>query len=431
MNKEKRIAVFYYEGFAEFEISLALLYLNKYEIISVAMEKKEYRSLSGQRFIVDFLLDEIDPSTIALFIIPGGDPNPYLANQRLFQFINKIIDHGAIIAGICGGADILVSMDYFIDKPCTGNPHDPNNPQQLIDSFAKTKYTNQPVVISGNLITAQGSAFIEFASVLTKQMKLSKNEIPNLNFNWLQSINYWTDVSESIKVSTSTFEECNVSIIISKGEALLVDTGYRLKEAQRALQFINDQRLKIKGIVLTHFHEDHIANLSMFQKDDTILYDPSNVTDEQYLTIGDKKIRLFKTPGHHIKGDISVEVIDEHILLSGDILFSCLPPQLCYGAQFKQLKNSIELIAKEHYHWIIPGHGRVTKGDEITSMSLEYIHNLEKFITETVKNKGSIDDLQYCNLEDCISHYDWLVIEPSIDLHRQNKEELYLELNKK
>lgn len=176
MQKEKRIVVFYYEGFAEFEISLALLYLKKYEIISVAMEKKEYRSLSGQRFVVDFKLDEISPSDVKLFIIPGGNPIPYLENKELFEFILEASNQGAVIAGICGGADILVSFGLLEGKSCTGNAHDPSNPQSLKNNYAKTNYSEEGVVVDGNFVTAQGEAFVEFASMLPKQIGMNKNE---------------------------------------------------------------------------------------------------------------------------------------------------------------------------------------------------------------------------------------------------------------
>ena len=176
MHKEQKIVVFYYEGFAEFEISLALLYLSKYEIISVALEKKEYKSLSGQRFIVDFLLDEIDPSDVKLFIIPGGNPMHYLENQNLFKFISKASLNGAVIAGICGGVDILVSLGFLEGKSCTGNALDPTHPQSLKDSYAQTNYSNQGVVVYDNFVTAQGKAFIEFASVLPKQIGMKKDE---------------------------------------------------------------------------------------------------------------------------------------------------------------------------------------------------------------------------------------------------------------
>ncbi len=429
MNKNKRVAVFYYEGFAEFEISLALLYLRKYELITVAMEKKTYVSLSGQRFIVDALLEDLDPLSIALFLIPGGDPIPYLANKELHDFIEKASSNGAVIAGICGGADMLISMGFFEEKACTGNPDDPNHPQQLIDCFSKTKVTNEPVVVDGNFITAQGSAFVEFASVLVKEMQVEEKDLTQLGFDWLPSVNHWTDVSRSIKVSTSSFEMCNMTLIVSEGDAMLVDTGYRKKEAERIYKYIEANHLVLKTIVLTHFHEDHIANVSMFKTPSMSVYDPKTVTQDIHLNVGSKKIRLFKTPGHHQDGDISVEVVDEHILLSGDALYSCLPPQLSYGAQPDQLKKSIEMIAKQHYDWIVPGHGRVMSGDEITKMALNYISLVEKRVSDVVEKNGCEDDLQHIHLYECITHYEWMISEPSIDLHRQNKLELFRKLS--
>jgi len=182
MQDNKKIVVFYYEGFAEFEISLALLYLSSNEIIFVAMEKKEYKSLSGQRFVVDYLIDEIDPTDVKLFIIPGGDPKPYLGNQKLFEFIEKASNSGAVIAGICGGADILVSLGFLAGKSCTGITRDSSIPQSLIDHFDQTTYTDESIVITDHFITAKGEAFIEFASVLPKQIGMKADEYFEFKF---------------------------------------------------------------------------------------------------------------------------------------------------------------------------------------------------------------------------------------------------------
>ncbi|MCF7930404.1 MAG: DJ-1/PfpI family protein [Acholeplasmataceae bacterium] len=182
MQDNKKIVVFYYEGFAEFEISLALLYLSTNEMISVAMEKKEYKSLSGQRFVVDHLIDEINPMDVKLLIIPGGDPKPYLGNQKLYEFIQKASSAGAVIAGICGGVDILVSLGFLEGKSCTGNADDPSNPQSLKDQYARTNYLEDGVVVDRNFITAKGEAFIEFASILPKQIGMKADEYFEFKF---------------------------------------------------------------------------------------------------------------------------------------------------------------------------------------------------------------------------------------------------------
>ena len=64
-----KIAFLYYDGFAEFEIVLASLLFHKdHEIISLALEDREYRSEEKQRYCVDQTIQEADADSIDLLM---------------------------------------------------------------------------------------------------------------------------------------------------------------------------------------------------------------------------------------------------------------------------------------------------------------------------------------------------------------------------
>jgi len=168
MEAKKHIVVFYYDKFAEFEVVFSLLYLGHHQISAVALENREYRSIEGQRFLPDKVLEEIDVEKTALFLIPGGNPYPLLKNERLRSFIRKLIADGAIVAGICGGADLLVGMDFLEGKKATGNADDPDLPPGLADKFFMTDFQNELVVRDGNLITAQSDGYEKLAQLLAE-----------------------------------------------------------------------------------------------------------------------------------------------------------------------------------------------------------------------------------------------------------------------
>ncbi len=427
---DKTIIFFYYDGFVEFEIALALFYLGKPTIRTVALEQRVYISMEGQRFLPDAKLSEINPVDVSLLVIPGGNPNLLIKEDFIAGFIGSAVSNGAKIAGICGGADLLVALGFLEGRKCTGNAFDPNNSEIIREQFKKTRFTNEPVVIDGNFITAKGDAFAEFAYVLASIFKTNKKEILVLEQDFLSPVEGQIDVSDSVIVFTSKFEQCNLTLIVSENEALLVDTGYRLSEAMRALKYLNENKLKLKGIVITHLHEDHLANLELFASGDVPQYNPKNIDEDLKLQIGLKPIKLFSTPGHHLEGDISVLIEDEEILIAGDILYSCLPPQLSYGAKPDILTKTIKKIASKHFRWIVPGHGRVMTGDSLTTMSLSYINTLYDRIRLIILHQGTVDDLTSIKLSECITHPEWMEEEPSIDLHRQNKEELFVNLSK-
>ena len=168
MAEKKNIVVFYYDNFAEFEIVFSLLYLGKHQILACGLEKREYRSIEGQRFLPDLVLEAVNPEATDLFLIPGGNPYPLIGNERLRSFVRKVIAKGAIVAGICGGADLLVGMDFLEGKKATGNAEDPDLPPGLADKFFMTDYQKELVVRDGNLITAQSDGYEKLAQLLAE-----------------------------------------------------------------------------------------------------------------------------------------------------------------------------------------------------------------------------------------------------------------------
>jgi len=440
MGINSKIAVFIYDGFAEFETTLALLLLSELEILTIALEKRHYSSGEKQRFLIDKTIDEVDPRSIDLLIIPGGDSSPLYGHEPLKAFIKSMIESGKTVAGICGGSELLAALGLLEGKRCTGNTSGVF-PGDLVFPYYKESFlSDKSVVTDGNIITAQGQAYIEFAATLAKHMGVIKDEPSRLEtinwfknlrgdeatIHWLKPVDGWIDVSESVKVSTSAFEECNMTLIVSEGEALLVDTGYEKPEAERVLNYLEKNHLKLKHIVITHHHEDHDANISLFHMNEGVVYDPKNIDKEGVeLNIGNKRVRIFETPGHFPEGDISVCLIDEHILVAGDILYACLPPQLCYGSNPEILIKTLKEIDKANYNWIVPGHGKVVTGKLMLSMAQNYIHKLYAALLSISDSGGTLEEANKLKLEDFIIHRDWMVDEPALDLHRQNIEELF------
>lgn len=167
-----KFAVLYYDGFSEFEIVLACLFFKEEELLTVGLEAKEYRSEGKQRFLADQTLDKLDVDSLDLFIIPGGEPDQLVGNQVLKEVIRRLLAAGKKVAGICGGASALAGMGFLDGKQCTGmgSGRDPERPSWSY--FANTNFSDDHVVVDGDIITAQGQAYVEFAVELARQMDL-------------------------------------------------------------------------------------------------------------------------------------------------------------------------------------------------------------------------------------------------------------------
>ena len=190
-----KIALLYYDGFAEFEIVLAsLIFHQEHDIISIALENREYRSEEKQRYCVDQIIKDVDVDSIDLLIIPGGDPVPLVENQELKSFIEKLVSRNKKVGGICGGAGLLASYGILKGKKCTGmtsgvEPSKNPNVNSEYEYFAESIVSEQSVVVDGNIITAQRQAYVEFAVELARQMGIyNNNEEYDENLKWLKNI---------------------------------------------------------------------------------------------------------------------------------------------------------------------------------------------------------------------------------------------------
>ena len=168
-------------------------------------------------------------------------------------------------------------------------------------------------------------------------------------------------------------------------ETLVVDPG---DEPDRLLDFIDENHLKVKYIVCTHAHFDHIGALIdikeaqgskiVIHKDELFLYQNVNkqaemwgfsaeplpepdmfVSDGDFLELGSLRFEVFHTPGHSPGG---ICLYGEGILVTGDTLFAGSVGRTdLYGGDLAQLKKSFKrLISLPVEVRVLPGHGPET-----------------------------------------------------------------------
>jgi putative intracellular protease/amidase len=171
-----KIALLYYDEFSEFEVVLIGLIFRQHDLIAVALENREYRSEERQRFCVDQVIKDVDIDSIDLLVIPGGEPAPLVDNLELKNFVESLVAKNKKVAGICGGAGLLAGLGVLKRRRCTGmaSGRNPNIPE--FRYFSESIFLDDHVVVDGNIITAQGQAYVEFAFELARQMGLSERE---------------------------------------------------------------------------------------------------------------------------------------------------------------------------------------------------------------------------------------------------------------
>ena len=177
---------------------------------------------------------------------------------------------------------------------------------------------------------------------------------------------------------------CYVVNCAETQEAIIIDPGFDvLHEAERIFRYVDKSTLKVKFIVNTHGHPDHIRGDSVLKKKYSVpicihAYDahrliglgentqPANILleDETLLKFGKLTLRILHTLGH-TRGSISL--VGEKLVFTGDTLFAGgigrtdLP-----GGSARDMRLSLEKLLRlpEHYA-VYPGHGAAsTIGEE-------------------------------------------------------------------
>jgi putative intracellular protease/amidase len=165
--------VLLYDGFVQFEIILSLLLLkDKSEIHTFTVDERVVPSLEKVKTVADLKVEDVNPDNVDLLIIPGGEPGAYKEREDVNNLLREIHKRGKPIAAICGGPEFLTNAGILKDKRIT-HGHDEEYAQKV---FTDCTLVDEDVVIDGNIITARGQAYAEFAVEVCRQLDIFESE---------------------------------------------------------------------------------------------------------------------------------------------------------------------------------------------------------------------------------------------------------------
>ena len=186
---------------------------------------------------------------------------------------------------------------------------------------------------------------------------------------------------------------CYLVINEETKESVMVDPGAYPAKVKNA---VKEQGLKLKAVLLTHAHFDHIMGLSDVMEDVKVpvyveeadlpmmtdgesnlssayvrggyrFEEAVPVSDGQQLEIAGFQFRVIHTPGH-TQGGVCYYVEKEGVLFSGDTLFCCSVGRSDFAtsstsALIRSIKEKLFLLPDETK--VFPGHmGATTIGNE-------------------------------------------------------------------
>lgn len=165
-------AVYLSQAIASDEYALKELprYINKV----VASTLEPVKSIGGFRTLPDYSFDTMPDDYAALVLIGGFGWSTPVA-ERVMPIVKQAVENGKIVGAICNGASFLAKCGLLNNVQHTGN-----GPEQL-QLWGGENYTNPQgyvhaqAVSDKNIVTANGSATLEFARDL---LLLLENDTP-------------------------------------------------------------------------------------------------------------------------------------------------------------------------------------------------------------------------------------------------------------
>jgi len=153
--------------------------------------------------------------------------------------------------------------------------------------------------------------------------------------------------------------------IISKGnDCLIVDPG---DEFDKIVSKVGN--LNVVGIIITHYHFDHIGALDELKDKYLVPIFDYNLEEKEYK-IKDFKFDIIFTKGHH-NTCITIYFKDEKVMFTGDFLFKESIGRTDLGGNEIDMNNSLNKIKNYPKDiTIYPGHGLSS------NLGYEFINNI-------------------------------------------------------
>lgn len=157
----------------------------------------------------------------------------------------------------------------------------------------------------------------------------------------------------------------NFSYIVydeSSLEGIIIDPSWEL---EKLTKIVDENNLKIKYIVNTHWHDDHtrgnteltkLIDAKIIQHENSQLPHNQTVRNNDSIIFGKSSLRVFHTPGHSTD---SICLVGDGKVFSGDTLFvgNCGRIDLPGGSARELFHSLFDVISNMDEHLILyPGH---------------------------------------------------------------------------
>ncbi|MDB4972966.1 MAG: glutamine amidotransferase [Myxococcaceae bacterium] len=163
---EKSVHVLVFDGLADWEPALALAMLRDHgiAITTVGFSRDIVTTAAGLRIVPDLSWEEVEVAKVRLLVLPGGDAwqRGEYPTAAFEQTLEALVQAKVPVAAICGATVALARAGTFEGRAHTSN--DRGWLQSIVTDYrGRDQYRDELVVHADGLITAPGTAPVEFA----------------------------------------------------------------------------------------------------------------------------------------------------------------------------------------------------------------------------------------------------------------------------
>lgn len=147
----------------------------QFDVKTVSLTKEPIRSIGGFTVMPDYGLDDV-PEDFAGLILIGGNSWRKEESEQVMELVNKALEKEVVLGAICDATVFLGRNRLFNNIPHTSNYLE-DLKQTAGDSYSnEAGYLHQQAVRSGQIITANGSAFLEFGKNVLEALNAAPQE---------------------------------------------------------------------------------------------------------------------------------------------------------------------------------------------------------------------------------------------------------------
>lgn len=176
--RQQDVHLFVFDSLSDWEAGYAIAGINNpmfqrnpgsYRIRSVALSRTPVLSMGGICIQPDLALEELSPTSSAMFIMPGGSAWDEGKNSEAIEVASMFLDAGKPVAAICGATAGLARGGLLDNRR-----HTSNSREYLAATHyhGSELYEDASAFTDKDLITAPGTAPVDFAYHIFKRLDI-------------------------------------------------------------------------------------------------------------------------------------------------------------------------------------------------------------------------------------------------------------------